>query len=149
MWRKRCLVPRPHFSSRPKRFGSRGPCENVSRPFASDTSPKRIDREGLGKRRTGTRQGKTDNKDMQLVLQHCCKTSGKAILRVLPATFKPVKQQIRLLISLNEGGKTRNIPPGGGGRGTLRISGWGCAAGTLEPLTYTTANSAEFCFILE
>ena len=30
----------------------------VSRPFASDTSPKRIDREGLGKRidRTGTRQ---------------------------------------------------------------------------------------------
>ena len=51
-----CLVPRSHFSSRPKRFGSRGPCENVSRPFASDTSPKRIDREGLGKRRTGTRQ---------------------------------------------------------------------------------------------
>ena len=27
-----CLVPRPHFSSQPKRFGSRGPCENV-RPF--------------------------------------------------------------------------------------------------------------------
>ena len=26
-------------------------------PFASDTSPKRIDREGLGKRRKGTRQG--------------------------------------------------------------------------------------------
>ena len=24
-----CVVPRPHFSSRPKRFGSRGPCENV------------------------------------------------------------------------------------------------------------------------
>ena len=23
--------------------------------------------------------------------------------------------------------------------GTLRISGWGCAAGTLEPLTYTRA----------
>ena len=31
-------------------------CLRVSRPFASDTSPKRIDREGLGKRRTGTRQ---------------------------------------------------------------------------------------------
>jgi len=27
--------------------------------------------------------------------------------------------------------------PGGGG--TLGISGWGCAAGTLEPLTYTRA----------
>ena len=24
-----CLVPRPHFSSWPKHFGSRGPCENV------------------------------------------------------------------------------------------------------------------------
>ena len=24
-----CLVPRPHFSSRRKCFGSRGPCENV------------------------------------------------------------------------------------------------------------------------
>ena len=47
-----CLVPRPHFTSRPKRFGS--PWSMV--PFASDTSPKRIDREGLGKRRTGTRQ---------------------------------------------------------------------------------------------
>ena len=35
-----CLVPRPHYSARPKRFGSRGPIENVSRPFASDTSPK-------------------------------------------------------------------------------------------------------------
>ena len=29
-------------------------------------------------------------------------------------------------------------PPGGGG--TLGISGWGCAAVTLEPLTYTRAS---------
>ena len=29
---KSYLVPRPHFSSRPKNFGSRGPCENA-RPF--------------------------------------------------------------------------------------------------------------------
>ena len=28
--------------------------------------------------------------------------------------------------------------------GTLGISGWGCADGTLEPLTYTRASSAEF-----
>ena len=39
-----CLVPRPHYSARPKRFGSRGPCEKkceaVPRPFVSDTSPK-------------------------------------------------------------------------------------------------------------
>ena len=33
--------------------------------------------------------------------------------------------------------------PGGG---TLGISGWGFAAGTLEPLTYTRASSAEFCY---
>ena len=32
-----------------------------------------------------------------------------------------------------------------GGEGTLGISGWGCAAGTLEHLTYTRANSAKFC----
>ena len=36
------------------------------------------------------------------------------------------------------------------GAGTLGISGWGCAAGTLEPLTYNRASSAEFCYpILE
>ena len=28
-WRTLCLVPRPHYSARPKRFGSRGPGENV------------------------------------------------------------------------------------------------------------------------
>ena len=40
-----------------------------------------------------------------------------------------------------------SLHPGGG---TLGISGWGCAAGTLEPLTYTSASSAEFCYpILE
>ena len=33
---------------------------------------------------------------------------------------------------------------------TLGISGWGCAAGSLEPLTFTRASSAEFCYpILE
>ena len=37
-----------------------------------------------------------------------------------------------------------------GGEGTLGISGWGCAAGTLEPLTYNRASSAKFCYpILE
>ena len=37
--------------------------------------------------------------------------------------------------------------PGGG---TLGISWWGCAAGTLEPLAYTRASSDEFRYpILE
>ena len=41
------------------------------------------------------------------------------------------------------------LMPGGGG-GTFGISGWGCATGTLEPLTYTRASSPEFCYpILE
>jgi len=39
---------------------------------------------------------------------------------------------------------SRSMPRGG----TLGISGWGCAAGTLEPLTYTRASSAEFCYPL-
>ena len=43
-----------------------------------------------------------------------------------------------------------SLEPRGGGGGTLGIYGWGCAAGTLEPLTYTRASSAEFCYpILE
>ena len=42
-----------------------------------------------------------------------------------------------------------SLSPGGEGV-TLEISGWGCAAGTLEPLNYTRASSAEFCYpILE
>ena len=35
-----------------------------------------------------------------------------------------------------------------GGGGTLGISGWGCAAGTLEPLTYTRVSAAEFCNLI-
>ena len=33
-----------------------------------------------------------------------------------------------------------------GGGGTVGISGWGCAAGSQEPLTFTRASSAEFCY---
>ena len=33
-----------------------------------------------------------------------------------------------------------------GGGGTLGISGWGSAAGTLVTLTYTRASSAKFCY---
>ena len=45
------LLPRPHYSAWLIRFGLRGPSEP-----SSDTSPKCINREGLGKRRTGTRK---------------------------------------------------------------------------------------------
>ena len=33
---------------------------------------------------------------------------------------------------------------GGGGAGSLAISGWECAAKTLEPLAYTRASSSKF-----
>ena len=49
-WVDCCLVPRPHYYAGPKPFGSRG-------PSVSDTSLKRTDREGLGKRHTGARKG--------------------------------------------------------------------------------------------
>ena len=56
-------LPRPYASlfRAAKAFRVTWPkrrCEAVSRPFASDTSTKWIDREGLGKRCTGTRQDK-------------------------------------------------------------------------------------------
>ena len=57
VWWQSCLVPRPHYYAQPMRFGSCGP-RKFSRPFISDldTSPKCIDREGLKRCRTGTRQ---------------------------------------------------------------------------------------------
>ena len=38
--------------------------------------------------------------------------------------------------------RVTEIPRGG----TLGISGWGYAAGTLEPLAYTRASLAKFCY---
>jgi len=46
------------------------------------------------------------------------------------------------LYELNWRERILTLVPGGGG--TLGISGWGCAAGTLEPLAYTRASPAEF-----
>ena len=37
---------------------------------------------------------------------------------------------------------------GGGGAGSFGIFAWGCAAGTLEPLAYTSARASEFCYPL-
>ena len=65
------------------RFGSRGPSEL----FVSDTSPKYIDREGLGRRRTETRKEKFDvkivNYDLQIILVFGVDEEGK-ILRPRP-----------------------------------------------------------------
>ena len=60
-----CLVPRPHYSARPKRFGSRGSGEeDVSRPFVSDTTPSELTEKarenavrGLGKEKIGLSKG--------------------------------------------------------------------------------------------
>lgn len=54
---KSCLVSRPHYSAWARRFRSRGPRENAFCPFALDTSMvKWIDRKGLGKYCSGTRE---------------------------------------------------------------------------------------------
>ena len=60
-------------------------------------------------------------------------------LRIPQATFSLIPDSL-----------TRTKSLGGGGKGTLGFSGWGCAAANLEPLTYTRASSTEFCYpILE
>ena len=46
------------------------------------------------KRRLHAGNGETGNKNMQLALQHCCKMRWKALLRVLPPTFKRVNNLI-------------------------------------------------------
>ena len=63
--------------------------------------------------------------------------------RVLLLTSKqpgdcPVREDFNIVVASR----------GGGGEGTLRITGWGCAAGTPEPLTYIRASSAEFCYLI-
>jgi len=45
------------------------------------------------------------------------------------------QRQSNILSALNHSAMLPAVPGEGGG--TLGISGWGCAAGTLEPLTYT------------
>ena len=67
MIQQTCLVPRSHYSVRPKRLGLRGPGENVRRfpPV----------HQGLGKRRTGKQQEK-------LEIYKCMK-----IARYAPLTF--------------------------------------------------------------
>ena len=60
LFKKSISLPSPYTSlfraANSFRFTwSKGRCQGVTRPFASDTSPKRIDRKGLGIRRTGTR----------------------------------------------------------------------------------------------
>ena len=47
---------------------------------------------------------------------------------------------------MNEDDRDTDKLKGTPGGGALGISGWGCAAGTMEPLTYTRASSAEFCY---
>ena len=48
-------------------------------------------------------------KNVQLVLQHCCKMSGKAMLRVLSLTLKTVSNLILIQDRFDVGGNTRKI----------------------------------------
>ena len=69
-------------------------------------------------------------------------TSGRFVM--LSAAKASERARARLVFPAKNRLKSRR------GGGTLGISGWGCAAGTLEPLAYTRASSAKFCYpILE
>ena len=63
--------------------------------------------------------------------------------RVAKVRFSQILEYSMHCITL---AKERKEGKGPGGGVTLGISGWGCAAGTLEPLTYTRASSAKFCY---
>ena len=65
---------------------------------------------------------------------------------VFPTLSQPVPG-VQIVEREGQSGERVKFPGGGGPLGN---SGWGGAAGTLEPLTYTRASSAEFCYpILE
>ena len=54
------------------------------------------------------------------------------------------KKQTKQISKHDKYSSVLSLSPGGGG--TLQISWWGCAAWTLEPLTYNRASSAEVCY---
>ena len=62
--------------------------------------------------------------------------------RVAKVRFSQILEYFMHCITLAKERKEGKRP----GWGTLGISGWGCASGTLEPLTYTRASSAKFCY---
>ena len=66
---------------------------------------------------------------------------------VAPVEHCVTQQQQSFIVLLIQKFKTLEARGGGEG-GTLGIFGWECAAGTLEPLFYTRASSAEFCYPL-
>ena len=49
-YKNSCLVPRPYYSARPKRFGSHGPIENVIENVFPDRSPRIRNRNELTER---------------------------------------------------------------------------------------------------
>ena len=68
----------------------------------------------------------------------------------LKKTVRPLELSAFVIFYVSFGLNTSFKAHGLPGGGTLGISGWGCAAGTSEPLTYTRVSSAEFCYpILE
>ena len=75
---------------------------------------------------------------------------GPQLLSQLQAIFSDperlINLKLELAITIDVGEHFVKAPYFLSGGGTLAISGWGCAAGTLEPIP----SSAEFCYpILE
>ena len=84
----RCLVRRPHYSARLMSFGSRASSE----VFFSDTPPKYLERDCVGRRVTGTRRGNVyrsrQRKSGNCCLSATCFTNSDISLRVVLLVFR-------------------------------------------------------------
>ena len=84
-WGSNCLVPRPHFSSRPKRFGSRGPSENV-RPRQKSSKVREFNEAAIVNKTSGS-YFRVKNTP----LKH---TDGKRSFKRMPSFLQDVKGRL-------------------------------------------------------
>ena len=82
-----CLVPRPHFSSEPKRFGSRGSCENVRPRQKSSKVRQKWDRSMAMVNKTSLSNFKVKNTS----LKH---TDGKGIFKRILSFLQVDKERL-------------------------------------------------------
>ena len=73
-----------------------------------------------------------------LLIQKQVTSMPHSLHQLLEVTRETLNNSLHLLEVIHQA--LNNSHPRGGG--TLGIPGWGCAAGTLEPLSYTRASSA-------
>ena len=67
---------------------------SLIRPFASDTSPKRIDREGQGKRRTGTRQDSNNYRPLDKPMVETTTKKAQQLIKTLLSEGTLIKRRL-------------------------------------------------------